>query len=145
MFQLGKMPTKENATQFFVYHDGMNFVASRDDDENPPTLPNSEQPCECITFYLAPETGRVARKIADEVVELNSKKRTASMRTGSATMERIVSSVVWVEGLLDAKGNEVHKINQRVHDDMPSWLINALSKRISKLNRDEELGDETEG
>lgn len=145
MFQLGRVPTKENSTRFYIYHDGLNFVASRDTEDDPPLNQETETPYECVTFYLAPETGQLTRKLSDEMVVMDTRRNKTSVQTGSATMERIIGSVVWVDGLTDQKGNEIHRINERAHDAMPSWMIAAVSKRISQLNRDKEISEALEG
>ena len=134
-YKIGVKRDRDNALVRKMYYDDQGLQLKPEGDDDHPLLPNGEK-AGVITWYLDTLKGRNQKKIGDEMVDMNTKKGTAKMKTGTAAESRIIGSVVFVEGLEWANGTAVETINQRAFADLEQWQINQLGEWIDELNQD---------
>lgn len=133
-YQIGIKRTKETAIVRKMWYDDDGLQVKPGPGEEAPTQKGVEYPC--ITWYLTTLKGRDQKKIQDDMVEMDTKKGSAKMRTGTATESRIIGSVVAVDGLEWSNGTEIEKVSQKVYADLEQWQINQLGDWIDEINQD---------
>lgn len=141
-FDIGTRPSKDAADRFVLYYDETQRKRELKEDGSPPTRDDGTE-YESLVFWLVPLTGRVQRKIADEMMVVDQRTNEARMRSGSAIATRMKHGVLHVDGL-SLKGRDVHTITDEVFNALPGWVINDVTQRIAELSGDTEEDERVE-
>lgn len=139
-YKIGRKRTKDDAIIRTMYWDDDGLQLFPNKDGSPPMVGEGGEAVEApsIKWYLTTLKGRHGKKIQDEMVEMDTRKSTAKMRTGTASESRIIASVVFVEGIEWENGSPITVMDQRVYADLEQWQINQLGEWIDELNQDSE-------
>lgn len=142
-FKIGITRTKENAIVRKMFYNDEGLQVKPEQGEEVAFLKGGE-PAPCITWYLTTLKGKSQKKIADEMVEMDTKKGSAKMKTGTATESRVIASVIFVDGLEWDSGKVIEKISLQVYADLEIWQINQLGDWIDEINQDSDEDKEGE-
>jgi hypothetical protein len=113
---------REEAQRVELYYDASGLPVS-----------GPERAAGSVVFYLRRLKGRDLQRINDTMVEADRDGRTV-IKSGSVTREKILCSVLAVEGLEDESGNPVSRITPEVYDALDAWMIDALLEAVNRLN-----------
>lgn len=91
-----------------------------------------------MVFFIRGKTGSDEMAIGN--VGYDGK---GNIQVGSSNRELVVRSVVKIEGLEDPSGKSIETMTPELHDQLPSWVTNAILWRCLKKNAigDAELGE----
>lgn len=133
-YVIGQRATRETAVIRKMYYgpDGLQRLPV--DGRAPLDEQGNEYPC--ITWGLRTLRGRDQRRMADDMVEMDTRKGTAKMRAGTNTRTRVMGSVVFVDGLDTPDGRQIEGLSEAVYEDLELWMINVVSEWIDELNQD---------
>lgn len=124
----GTAAAKEDAIQVSIWHRG-----------GAPAKEN-EDGAEEVIFWLRPLLGRDQRAISDAMMR-SDKRGNSTMLAGTVAREKVVRSVVAVEGLEDERGNAVGRFTVDTYDAIPGWVCEVLLENVNEINGEVEEGN----
>lgn len=104
-----------------------------------PNSPETAKTAGEILVYLRPLSGRDMRRISDLMIEMDRKGR-GIMKSGSVAREKVIRSVVHLEGVVTADGTPVENLDHDLYDTLDAWITEAILAKVNNLNnlREEE-------
>jgi len=101
------------------------------------------EPKGVIQIYLRRLGGRDEQALADSASR-TSRRGVTKLLLGSNAKDRVIRSVVWMEGLQLEDGTVANRMTAGVYDEYAdSWILKRIQKRVAELNG-EDLDEEGE-
>lgn len=99
-----------------------------------------EQGAEEIQVWFRQLRAGDMRRITDSMMTTD-KKGNSRILPGTSGREKVVRSIVAVEGLDDPSGNPVDRITPDLFDTLPSWFSERLLAIVNEINGEDDLGN----